>query len=173
MPISKYLLSESVVTFLINAVRAGARKKICSWMKNRQPPPLYIQSARYSQIVEMKEGSDSWERESSGLESRERCYQRDEGTRRSLRIIESYDCLFRASVIRDCSSRRTRRSVILCTYVSADRSFILRIVKTTILRLEASLSSCVPLISSHFFLLDYFSMDSPHLIIRIINRACL
>lgn len=69
---------------------------------------LYIQSARYLQIVEMKEGSDSWERESSGLGSRERCYQRDEGTKRGLRIIESYDCLFRASAIRGCSSCWTR-----------------------------------------------------------------
>lgn len=33
------------------------------------------------------------------LESRERCYQRDEETKRSLRIIESYDCLFRASLL--------------------------------------------------------------------------
>lgn len=107
----------SVVTFVINAPRT--REKKCPWMKNRQLLLLYIQSARFSQIVEMREGSDSWERESSGPGSRERCYQSDEGTKRSLRIIESYDCLFRASAIRGCNSRWIQYS--LSSYVSADR----------------------------------------------------
>lgn len=39
---------------------------------------------------------------SGGLGSRERCYQHDEGARRSLRIIGSYDCLSRAPAICDC-----------------------------------------------------------------------
>lgn len=109
---SLWAFSERIRSHVRNKRAAVARKK-CPWMKNRQLPLLYIQSTRYSQIVELREDSDSWERESSGLGSRERCYQRDEGTRRSLRIIESYDCLFRASAIRGCSSRWAQRSFVL------------------------------------------------------------
>jgi len=86
-------------------------RKKCLWMKNQQ---LYL-CCTISEIVadSGNERSDSWERESNGLGSRERCYQCDEGTRRSLRIIESYDCLFCASAIRDCSSHWTRHSFVL------------------------------------------------------------
>lgn len=43
---------------------------------------------------------------SGELGSSERCYQHDEGARRSLRIIGSYDCLSRAPAIRDCERSR-------------------------------------------------------------------
>jgi len=94
------VFSERVHSHVRNKRATDTRKKMPVDEKLAAASVLYIQSARYSRIVEMKEGSDSWERESSGLGSRERCYQCDEGTRRSLRIIESYDCLFRASAIR-------------------------------------------------------------------------
>lgn len=93
-------LLQFVITFVIWADKKNAHKwKIGSYF-------CCIQSARYSQIAQRRGEIATVGTRKLSRESRERCYQRDEEVGRNLRVIESYDYLFRASASRNCNFRR-------------------------------------------------------------------
>lgn len=141
-----------LVSRVFSQVRHHARR-----IKNRELLPSYTISETFA------DGGEGIARQQLG--SRERCYQRDEETKRSLRIIESYDCLFRASLSLATPAGSACQPRVYQLMIAPSANLHLRL-KTMIL--QPSLLGDSSRVSLYF---SRTQLDS--LIIRIINCTYL